>query len=139
MEIRVAALLAVAAGLAQVPAAAAGEEKFAGTWEASAKGTVFLVLKVKAGDKISGTLNAGSISMNDEGDLVEVAPVEDREEPIFFARVEGDKLTFEFQDDDNDVLSFELKLTGEGAGELRIVDKHYPKLKGFAIKRVKAG
>src|SRR5689334_23041654 len=39
-------------------AAASGEEKFAGTWEATSKGTVFLVLKVKAAEKISGTLNA---------------------------------------------------------------------------------
>jgi hypothetical protein len=30
-------------------------------------------------------------------------------------------------------------LTGEGAGELRIVDEKHPKLKGFAVKRVKAG
>jgi hypothetical protein len=65
--------------------------------------------------------------------------VEDRESPIFFARVDGDMLRFEFQDEDDDVLSFELKLTGEGAGELRIVDKDHPKLKGFAVKRVKAG
>jgi hypothetical protein len=36
-------------------------------------------------------------------------------------------------------MSFELKLTGEGAGELRIVDEKHPKLKGFAVKRVKAG
>ena len=138
MEIRVAlALLFLLAGLA----GAAGEEKakFAGTWEARAKGTVFLVLKVTAADKISGTLNAGSIHMDDEGDLVEVGPVEDREAPIFFAHVDGDKLMFDFQDGDDDVLSFELKLTGEGAGELRIIDKEHPKLKGFAVKRVKAG
>src|SRR5437762_122294 len=104
-------------------AAAAGEEKFSGTWEASAKGTVFLVLKVKTGEKLGGTLNAGKIAMTDEGDLQEVGPVEDRESPIFFAQVEGDKLVFDFQDEDDDVLHFELKLTGEGAGELRIVDK----------------
>jgi hypothetical protein len=137
VEIRVAIAMLSLAGLAS----ASGEEKakFAGTWEASAKGTVFLVLKVKTADKISGTMNAGSIHMDDEGDLVEVGPVEDREAPIFFAQVDGDKLTFEFQDEDDDVLSFELKLTGEGAGELRIVDKQHPKLKGFAVKRVKAG
>jgi hypothetical protein len=137
MEIRIAGVALLVCGLA----AAAGEEKekFTGTWEARAKGTVFLVLKVTAAEKISGTMNAGSIHMNDDGDLVEVTPVEDRESPIFFARVDGDMLRFEFQDEDDDVLSFELKLTGEGAGELRIVDKDHPKLKGFAVKRVKAG
>jgi len=120
-------------------AAATGEEKFTGTWEASAKGTVFLVLKVKTDEKIAGTMNAGKIAINDEGDLEEVGPVEDHESPIFFAKVDGDKLVFDFQDEDNEVMHFELKLTGEGAGELRIVDKDHPKLKGFAVKRVKAG
>jgi len=117
-------------------AVASDSEKFAGTWQASAKGTVFLVLKVKAGEKISGTLNAGHIELDDEGELKDATPVEDLEAPIFFARVEGDKLTFDFQDTDNDVLTFELKLTGDGAGELRIVDKDHPKLKGFAVKKV---
>ena len=117
-------------------AVASDSEKFAGTWQASAQGTVFLVLKVKAGEKISGTLNAGHIELDDEGELKDATPVEDLEAPIFFARVEGDKLTFDFQDTDNDVLTFELKLTGDGAGELRIVDKDHPKLKGFAVKKV---
>jgi hypothetical protein len=135
MEMRVAAALLLAAGLAK----AAGEEKFAGTWEATSKGTVFLVLKLKTAEKISGTLNAGKVEIDDNGELKEVGPVEDHEAPIFFAEVEGDKLHFEFQDDDGGVMSFELKLTGEGAGELRIVDKEHPNLKGFAVKRVKAG
>jgi hypothetical protein len=134
-EIRAAAVLVLAAGLAM----AGGEEKFTGTWEASAKGTVFLVLKVTAAEKISGTLNAGKVMINDEGELQDVGPVEDHEAPIFFAAVDGDKLKFEFQDEDGGVMSFELKLTGEGAGELRIVDEKHPKLKGFAVKRVKAG
>ena len=51
--------------------------------------------------------------------------------------MEGDKLTFNYQDDDDDVLQFEMKLTGEDAGELRIVDKDHPGLKGFAIKKAK--
>jgi len=132
---RAAAIVLLAAGLA----GGAGEEKFAGTWEASFKGTVFLVLKLQSGDKVTGTLNAGGVTMNDEGDLEEVRPVEDREAPIFFARVDGDRLAFDFQDDDGgEVISFELKLTGDGSGELRIVDRNHPKAKGFAVKRVKA-
>ena len=133
--LRVAAVAALLAGLA----APAEKEKFAGTWEATSKGTVYLVLKVKTGEKISGTLNAGKITMNDDGDLVEAGPVEDHEAPIFFAQVEGDKLTFGFQDEDNTVMEFELKLTGDGAGELRIVDKDHPKLKAFTVKKVAQG
>ena len=119
-------------------ASPAAPEKFAGTWEAKAKGTVFLVLKFSAGEKISGTMKAGRVHLDDDGELLEVGPAEDTEAPIFFAQVEGDKLTFNYQDEDDDVLQFELKLTGEDAGELRIVDKDHPGLKGFAIKKAKA-
>jgi len=133
--LRVAAVAALLAGLA----VSAEKERFAGTWEATSKGTVFLVLKVQTGEKISGTMNAGKITMNDEGDLVEAGPVEDHEAPIFFAKVDGDKLTFGFQDEDDSVMEFELKLTGDGAGELRIVDKDHPKLKAFSVKKVARG
>ena len=110
--------------------------KFAGTWEAALKGKVFLVLKIQAGEKISGTLNAGSIKLNDEGELIEAEPVEDREAPFFFAKAEGDKLEFDYQDQgDDEVMHFELKLTGEGAGELRIVDEHIPKMKPFQVRK----
>jgi hypothetical protein len=87
--------------------------KFAGTWEAAHEGKVFLVLKVEAGQKISGTLNAGSITLNDEGELVKAEPVEDRPAPFFFA-------------------------TGERAGELRIVDAHIPKMKPFRLRKKQA-
>jgi hypothetical protein len=114
---------------------AAGETKFAGTWEAKTGDKVFLVLKLQTGDKISGTLNAGSIHLDEDGNLLEAGPVEDRESPIFFARADGDKLEFDFQDDDNEVMHFELKLTAEDKAELRIVDKHIPKMKAFPLKK----
>jgi hypothetical protein len=118
-----------------VASLAAEETKFSGTWEASAGDKVFLVLKLQAGSKISGTLNAGSISMDDEGNLVEAGPVEDKESPIFFARAEGDKLEFDFQDEDNEVMHFELKLVAENRAELRIIDRHIPKMKAFPLKK----
>jgi hypothetical protein len=93
---------------------------------------------VQTGQKITGTMNAGSINLNDDGDLLEVGPVEDHESPIFFAKIEGDKLAFDFQDEDAEVMHFELTLKGEAAGELRIVDKDHPNLKPFAVKKVKA-
>jgi hypothetical protein len=116
-----------------VPAEAA---KFTGTWEAAHEGKVFLVLKIQAGEKISGTLNAGSIKLSDEGELIEATPVEDREAPFFFAKAEGDKLEFDYQDQgDDEIMHFELKLTGERAGELRIVDEHIPKMKPFHLRK----
>jgi hypothetical protein len=116
-------------------AVAAEETKFAGTWEAASGDKVFLVLKLQAGAKITGTMNAGSISMDEEGNLLEAGPVEDHEAPIFFAHAEGDKLEFDFQDDDNAVMHFELKLTADNKAELRIVDEHLPKFKPFPLRK----
>lgn len=126
----------LAAGLAAF-AGPPESKKFAGTWEASAKGTTFLVLKITAGEKISGSMKSGPVHMNDRGELLDVGPPEDMENPIFFAEVEGEKLVFNCQDEEEDVLQFELKLTGEDAGELRIVDKDHPDIKGFAVRRAK--
>ena len=110
--------------------------KFEGTWEAAKEGKVFLVLKIQVGQKISGTVNAGSIKLSEEGDLLEAGPVEDREAPFFFAKAEGDKLEFDYQDqDDDEIMHFELKLTGDGAGELRIVDEHIPHMKPFRLRK----
>jgi hypothetical protein len=128
----------VAACLLLISALGARAEaaKFAGTWEAALEGKVFLVLKIQAGEKISGTLNAGSIKLSDEGELIEASPVEDREAPFFFAKAEGDKLEFDYQDQgDDEIMHFELKLTGERAGELRIVDEHIPKMKPFRLRK----
>ena len=129
--IRVVAGLLGLWGLALV----AGETKFAGTWEATSGGKVFLILKLQAGARISGTMNAGSIHLDEEGNLLEVGQVEDRESPIFFARAEGDKVEFDFQDDDNEVMHFELKLTAEDKAELRIVDTHVPRMKAFPLRK----
>ncbi|MDE3164710.1 MAG: hypothetical protein KGN36_02810, partial [Acidobacteriota bacterium] len=117
------------AGLAL--AASPAPAKFAGTWEAKSKGTLFLILKIKTGEKISGTIRSGHVHIGDHGELLEVSPPEDQENPIFFAHVDGDKLVFNYQDDDDQILQFELTLTGDDAGELRIVDKDHPALKGF--------
>src|SRR5260370_28221460 len=107
--------------------ATAETASFAGTWEAAFEGKVFLVLKIQAGQKISGTLNAGSIRLSDEGELIEARPVEDKEAPFFFAKAEGDKLELDYQDQgDGEITHFALKLTGHDAGELRIGDNHIP-------------
>src|ERR1017187_2988842 len=113
--------------------------KFAVSWEAAPEGKLFLVLKIQAGQKSSGTSNAGSIKLNDAGDLIEASPVEDREAPFFFAKAEGDKLEFDYQDQgDDEIMHFELKLTAEGAGELRTVDEHIPKMKPFRLRKKQA-
>ena len=136
MYVRFAAAWLLAAGLALF-AGPAGSEKFAGTWEAKSKGTVFLVLKINTGEKISGSMKSGPIKLDEHGELIPVGPPEEDENPIFFPKVEGEKLDFNCQDSEDNVLEFELKLTGEDAGELRIVVKDHPELKAFTVRRAK--
>jgi len=110
--------------------------QFSGRWEASFHDTVFLVLQVKTDGVISGTLSSGSISLNEDGDLTRAEPVSSKTDAIRNAKVDGATLRFELQDEgDDEVTKFELKVTGEDAGLLRIVDEHVHKMKGFAIKR----
>ena len=136
LRMRTPALVAACLLLLLSLGATAEPAKFEGVWEAAHEGKVFLVLKIQAGQRISGTLNAGSIRLSDEGELIEASPVEDREAPFFFAKAEGDKLEFDYQDQgDDEIMHFELKLTGEGAGELRIVDEHIPKMKPFRLRK----
>jgi len=110
--------------------------QFSGRWEATFHDTVFLVLQIKTDGGLSGTLSAGGISLNEDGDLTQVRPVASETAAIRNAKVDGATLSFEFQDPgDDEVTKFELKITGEDAGLLRIVDEHVPNMKGFAIKR----
>jgi len=137
-SVRFAAAWLLTAGLAAF-AGPPGSEKFAGTWEAKAKGTIFLVLKISAGDKISGTMKSGPVQIDEKGELVEVGPPVEDENPIFFTQVvEGGKLDFHCQDSEDNVLEFELKLTGEDSAELRIIDKEHPDLKAITVHRAKA-
>jgi hypothetical protein len=110
--------------------------EFNGTWEAAAGDRVFLVLKIQAAGKISGTMNVGSIRLSDEGEFLSAEPVADTEAPFFFAHTEGDRLEFDYQDQgDNEVRHFEMRLTGAGAGELRIVDEPLRKMTPFRLRK----
>jgi hypothetical protein len=110
--------------------------QFSGRWEARFEETLFLVLQIKTDGRISGTLSAGSISLNEDGDLIQVGPISSQPAAIKNATVNGATLFFEFQDEgDDEVMKFELKITGENAGALRIIDEHLHKMKGFAVKR----
>jgi len=106
---------------------AAAQKKFAGTWEAKFKDKVICTIRLKAGDPISGETDACNINIDANGDLQEPEPNErpDEPSPILNAKLHGDTLTFEEKDGD-DVLKFEMKLTGDGQAELRILDAPVP-------------
>ena len=93
---------------------------FTGTWQASFKGAVFMTLKIQHGDKLSGTMTPGRISVNDDGDLIEAEAADGEAEPIANARIEGEALSFDWKEkDDTEVVTLEVKLTGENEAELR--------------------
>jgi len=103
------------------------QKKFAGTWEAKFKDKVICTIRLKAGDQISGETDACSINVDANGDLQEPESTEqpDTPSPMLNAKLRGDTLSFE-QKDGDDVLKFEMKLTGDGQAELRILDAPVP-------------
>ena len=116
--------------LTSVPLAAQdtdAQKKFAGTWEAKWKDKVICTVMLKAGEYISGEMEACNISADANGDLQEPESTDnsDPPSPILNTRLEGDTLTFEMKDDD-DVLKFEMKVLGDGRAEVRILDAPIP-------------
>jgi len=96
-------------------------KKFTGTWEARFNGSVFCVLKIQSGDKLTGAMSAVDIGVDGEGNLSS-AQAKDEVFPILKPNVENDSLTFEWTDDPNeDPLKFEMKLTGKQEAQLRFV------------------
>lgn len=130
--------LSVIAGLS---AALSGQENqaqkaFAGTWEGKFKGAVFCVLSLEAGEKMSGTLSPGRITVNDDGDITDAQPsdpkLSGKELPILNPKIKDGKLSFDWKDSDDETSKFELKITGEGEAELRMID--YP-IKPITLRR----
>jgi hypothetical protein len=106
---------------------AKAQTRFAGTWEAKWKDKVICTLRLKAGEHISGEMEACNINADANGDLQEPESTDhsDPPSPILNAKLEGDTLRFEMKDDDA-VLKFEMKLLGDGHAEVRILDSPVP-------------
>jgi hypothetical protein len=123
-------VLALSAGLI-----AQDGKAYAGVWEGRFKDSVFCVLRIEAGDKITGTLSAGNIKMNDEGDLVE-AEGSEKDFPILNPKLYEDRLTFDWKDEGDDTaVKFEMKLTGTGKAGLRVVFDEYRSFKPWLLTR----
>jgi hypothetical protein len=121
------ALLTIAGLSAMISAQENQTQKaFAGTWEGKFKGAVFCVLKLEPGEKISGTLSPGTITVNDDGDITDAQPSEPepsgKELPILNPKIGDRKLSFDWKDTDDDTSKFELKITGEGEAQLRLIE-----------------
>jgi hypothetical protein len=101
------------------------QQRFAGTWEAKYKGTVFCTIKLEAGERISGSTVACNIRVDENGDLMEPdsAGNSDKPSPILNPGIHGDTLSFEVKDDDDEEqIKLEMQLTGEGQADVRFID-----------------
>src|SRR5215472_4904289 len=120
-------LILISLVMASLPLSAediSGQQRFAGTWEAKFKGTVFCTIKLKAGERISGATYACSIHVNEDGELEDPKPADDPDslEPILHPEINGDTLSFEMADEGDTRLKLELKLVSTGQAELRFLN-----------------
>jgi hypothetical protein len=108
---------------------------YAGVWEGRFKDSVFCVLRIEADGKITGTLSAGNIKMNDEGELVE-AEGSEKDFPILNPKLYEDRLTFDWKDEGDDTaVKFEMKLTGTGKAGLRVIFDGFRNFKPWLLTR----
>jgi hypothetical protein len=124
MRVFVIGLLPLLTSMPLVAQDAGSQKQFAGTWEAKWKDKVICTVRLKAGEEISGEMEASSINVDGNGDLQEPESTEHSDQPpspLLNTKLKGDTLTFESKDDD-DVLRCEMKLIGEGRAELKILD-----------------
>src|SRR5215472_311529 len=102
--------------------AAAGAERYTGTWQGQFKGKTFVILKLKMeGQKLVGTIGFSQISIDKEGEIEKVSGEVSAQTPIYDVKPTGDTLLFKHKDDD-DVDEIEMKLRNDKEAELRFVN-----------------
>ncbi len=123
-------LLAVISSTVLAAQDSGAQKRFAGLWEAKLKDKVICAIRLEAAQTISGAVLACQIHVNGDGELIEQEssePSDDKPEPILDPKVQGDTLSFAVKDeDDEQPLKFELKLTGDTQAELRILNAPAP-------------
>ncbi len=103
---------------------AATQKRFAGTWEAKLKDKTVCTLKLEAGETITGDMHPCDLNVNEQGELIEPesASSDDKPSPVLHPKIDGDTLSFSVKDStDEDVMKFELKLTGARQAELHFI------------------
>ena len=113
----------------------AAQKRFAGTWQAKFNDKVFLTVRLEPGARMSGIVSTGRITVDDDGELTEAeASPEGKESDVMHARIDGERLTFE-TDDDGELMKFEMRITSDGKAELRFVGQSM-KINPIRLNRV---
>lgn len=118
---------------------ASGDLQFLGTWHAEFRGKTFLRIKLeKQQDKLTGTASHFDVKLDDTGELTS-AEEADGSNPIIEAKLTDGILRITLKDEDSqDTLQCEMKLTGTDQAELRmLVPPDVPKPKWWKLLRAK--
>ncbi len=102
--------------------AAEDAKRFAGNWEGRFQGTLYCTLKIGGDEPVGGTLAFGDIHTNDDGDLVEVSPINGEGASIANPKVKEGRLEFEWNGDGDGNTHLALEITGDGQALLHILD-----------------
>ena len=112
-------ILTLAIAALSVTATRGEDSSFSGVWEAKFRGTIFLTIKLTAGEQISGSICIGSIGVDYNGKLLAAeAPPAECESPILNATLDGRTLKFEI-DDEGEITRLEIEFTSEGKGVMK--------------------
>lgn len=120
---------------------ATGNQQFAGTWHAEFKGKTFLTIKLeKQQDKLTGTVSHADLKLDNTGELTSAEELEGSD-PIIEAKLTNGILLITLREEDSqETIQCEMKLTGTDQAALRmLVPPDVPKPKWWKLLRAKDG
>jgi hypothetical protein len=115
-------------------------QPYVGTWCAKFKGKTFVTIVLKKQDgKLTGTGSHSEIQVDKNGELTSAEQL-DGSEPILEAKLTNGILRLTIKEEDSqDLIQFEMKLTGANQAELRILaPPDVPVPKPWKLERAKA-
>ena len=119
----------------------ADQQRFVGTWHAKFKGKIFQTITLKRQQgKLTGTVSHGEIELDKDGELTSVEEI-DGSDAIVEAKLTGGILRITTKEEDSqDTIQFEMKLTETDQGELRLLaPPDIPAPKPWKLERAQGG
>jgi len=124
----------------EMKSGASGDQQFVGAWHAEFKGKTFLTIKLeKQQDKWTGTASHFNVQLDDNGELASAEEADGQAIPISEAKLTNGILRITLKDEDSqDTIRCEMKLTGADQAELRmLVPPDVPRPKWWKLLRAR--